>query len=141
MTTKSSKQQKEKYIHFGKNDKGQLGNGRNTDSNNPTLVRTENGFLEDVYKISAGDKTSLASTFDGKLYTWGDNTNKKIGLSLAEYNLGAEVKEGLNEKEEVIEIKDIEIVAGGKNHSAISDVNGFVYTVRTKYGWTAWNRR
>jgi len=114
---------------IGKNDKGQLGNGKNADSEYPTLVRTENGFLEDVYKISAGNKTSLAATFDGKLYTWGDNENKKIGLSLSAYNLATEVLEGLNEKETVIDIKDIEIVAGGKNHSAIADVNGFVYTV------------
>ena len=49
--------------------------------------------------------------------------------------------EGLNEKEEIIDIQDIEIVAGGINHSAVADANGFVYTCRSKHKWTAWNRR
>ena len=120
---------KEESIHFGKNDKGQLGNGKSVDSEYPTLVKTKEGYLEDVYIISAGNKTSLASTFSGKLYDWGNNENKKIGLSLSNYNLATEVTEGLNEQETIINMENIEIVAGGLNHSVIADVDGFVYTV------------
>ncbi|MDE5831049.1 MAG: hypothetical protein K2H53_05455 [Clostridia bacterium] len=60
---------------MGTGDLGQLGNGKNVSTSNPVIVLMEEGsFLSNIYKVSAGNKTSMAVTMDGKVYEWGNNT-------------------------------------------------------------------
>ena len=121
----------EGYVYsLGKNDKGQLGVNDIYDSQTPTLVRTED-YLTDVYEIAAGNKTSIATTMDGNLYVWGDNTNKKLGLGLSFYKTATNIQEGINLDNQLINIKNVEIVSAGANHTAIADDSGNVYTVGT----------
>lgn len=49
---------------MGANEVGQLGNKMNIEFNTPSIVKTEEGFLENVITISAGTKTSIASTLE-----------------------------------------------------------------------------
>jgi alpha-tubulin suppressor-like RCC1 family protein len=63
---------------FGSNSFGQLGyNSTATQSLTPVQVV---GITGTVVGIAAGDNHSLAWTSDGKLYSWGRNSNGQLGL-------------------------------------------------------------
>ena len=69
------------YVYsIGKNDVGQLGDGTVKERTVPTLVKTADGYLENVANISAGTKTSMAVTYDGDAYVWGNNLSSRLGL-------------------------------------------------------------
>ncbi len=114
---------------LGSGQQGQLGNRKNTNYNVPTLVKTETGYLEDVASISAGNNTSMAVTFDGEAYVWGDNTNKKLGISDAKIAYAKQVTQIQDNESTELELKPFEIVEAGNNSSYLADINGFVYSV------------
>ena len=60
---------------WGQNGKGELGNGRKTDSSRPAKVLDLNG----VKAVAAGDGFTIALADDGTVWTWGDNTYGQLG--------------------------------------------------------------
>ena len=60
---------------IGKGELGQLGKPNYIEGKTPNLVRTVEGYLENVKEITAGNKTGMGITEEGKVYVWGDNTN------------------------------------------------------------------
>jgi len=61
---------------WGRNDKGQLGDGTIVDKSTPTLV--VNGNRKWV-QVSAGDRSTAGITDRGELYVWGTNTSGELG--------------------------------------------------------------
>ena len=61
---------------WGKNNKGQLGNGTTTDYHLPTLVST----LTDVAAFAIGPFHSLAIKKDSTTWAWGSNFYGKLGI-------------------------------------------------------------
>ncbi len=114
---------------LGKGNLGALGNGTYIEKTVPTLVKTSEGFLNNVSSISAGVQTSMAVTYDGKVYVWGDNTNKKLGIEDANTAIATEINTIQDKDGNPLNIEEMEIVETGKNHSSISDKNGFVYSI------------
>ena len=60
---------------WGQNNGGQLGNGTNTNQNNPVQIGTANNWSQ----ISAGRYHSLAIKTDGTLWAWGFNADGELG--------------------------------------------------------------
>ncbi len=118
-----------KLYSLGSGQQGQLGNRRNISLEMPVLVRTESGYLENVANISAGNNTSMAVTFDGKAYVWGDNTNKKLGIAEANINYAKQITQVQDKDGNVLEEKQFEIVEAGNNSSYLADTDGYVYSV------------
>ena len=112
---------------LGKNDYGQLGDGSTTERTVPVLVKTETGYLQNVANISAGSKASMAVTFDGKVYSFGQNNTSKLGIDSASSNIAVQVVNTQDLEDNALELERFEVVETGKNHSSIMDKNGFVY--------------
>jgi alpha-tubulin suppressor-like RCC1 family protein len=72
-----------RVVAWGKNNKGQLGNGTMDSSNVPVLVRNDTGALKDktVVAITTGYDHSLALCSDGTLAAWGNNSQGQCGVS------------------------------------------------------------
>lgn len=118
------------YVYsLGKGALGQLGNGKYADVTSPALIKTENGYLAEASEISAGNKISMAVTYDGKAYVWGDNTNKKLGITETKTAYAKEITKLQEKNGTEIDLRKIELVEAGTNHTTIVDEKGFVYTV------------
>jgi len=65
---------------WGENEDGQLGNGNNTDSNEPVIVDMS-GVLsgKTITAVAAGRYHSLALASDGIVYAWGGNRYGQLG--------------------------------------------------------------
>ncbi|MBO5478752.1 MAG: cadherin-like beta sandwich domain-containing protein [Clostridia bacterium] len=113
----------------GTGDKGQLGNGKQINTKEPVIVKTKDGYLSNVYKVSVGNKMAMAVTLNGDVYVWGDNTNSKIGISDKLTTYATKITKVQDKQENEIPLKAMENVAAGKNKSSLSDVDGFVYSV------------
>ena len=64
---------------FGKNDKGQLGDGTTRNSSTPKFITSN------VLKISAGAEHAVIMKTDGKAYAFGSNNHKQISSLDVEY--------------------------------------------------------
>jgi alpha-tubulin suppressor-like RCC1 family protein len=60
---------------WGRNDKGQLGDGSSVNSNVPVQVGTANDWAS----ISAGNEHSIALKSNGTIWSWGDNSSGQLG--------------------------------------------------------------
>ena len=114
---------------LGTGDLGQLGNKTLLPKTVPTLVRVENGYLENAIEVSAGTKTSFGLTLDGKAYSWGDNTSSKLGIEGKTVDFATQITKVQDKDGNELELKKIENIETGRTHSSISDEDGFVYTV------------
>jgi alpha-tubulin suppressor-like RCC1 family protein len=71
-----------KVVAWGQNKLGQLGNGLYSDSSSFAPVLIAGGTqLSDVIAIATGSYHNLALTADGKVFSWGSNSNGQLGLS------------------------------------------------------------
>ena len=71
-----------KVYTWGKNNYGQLGNGKTTNSSMPICISdTENSVLKgkNIKNISANGYTVCAIDDNGKVYTWGKNNYGQLG--------------------------------------------------------------
>ena len=66
---------------WGKNERGQLGNGTRTEISGSVQVRGPEGkgFLTDVVAVDGGLNHSLALRRDGTVWAWGSNANGRLG--------------------------------------------------------------
>ncbi|MBQ4640003.1 MAG: hypothetical protein IJB69_05765 [Clostridia bacterium] len=62
-----------KVYAWGRNNNGQVGNGKRRNVQEPYLLP-----LENIVQIAGGGKFSLALAADGTLYGWGNNENHEI---------------------------------------------------------------
>ncbi|MFG1489099.1 hypothetical protein ABMA58_07590 [Oceanospirillum sp. HFRX-1_2] len=71
---------------FGKNDKGQLGTGTvtTTDDDQNKSMPTAVAGLSDIIQIAAGANTSYALDSNGTLWGWGSNTKGELGITSTE---------------------------------------------------------
>jgi len=102
---------------WGANNKGQLGDGTNTDRYLPVKVKGENGngFLANIRKIAAGGNHCLALDADGNVWAWGDNTYGQLGNGTYNDSVYPVKVTGLPE---------IIMIAAGQKHSIAIDKNG-----------------
>ena len=139
---------------FGNNESGQLGNLTNTDSENPTLVKTSDGnILENVIEISAGKNTSMCITEDGTAYGFGNNKNSNLGITansdststdslssstsssstttstITAANYATKITSVNDISGDTIDLPKFELVETSDTNSTLMDENGFVYTV------------
>ena len=113
-----------KVMAWGQNEVGQLGNGTYEDSSSFVPVTTADGTeLTSVIAIAAGSYHNLALTGDGKVYTWGSNSNGQLGLSST-----------VDDQRRAVQIQNlspIAAVAAGAYHSIARTSSG------TLVGWGA----
>ena len=66
---------------WGRNARGELGNGTTTQSTVPVQVKGESGigYLSDVVSIAAGADHSIALKSDGTVWAWGNGVAGQLG--------------------------------------------------------------
>ena len=65
---------------WGRNDKGQLGNGTTDDRPNPTLISfTDLQAGETIRNVIAGSEYAHAVTTQGRVFAWGSNSSGQLG--------------------------------------------------------------
>jgi len=100
---------------FGENDRGQLGNGSNEDSDYPILVT-----ISDIVMIAAGSDSTYAIDVNGSLWGWGENNDGQLGQ-------GEEDTADHSTPVRIPLIESVTSVAAGKAHVLALGVSGKVY--------------
>ncbi|QVK16776.1 DUF5011 domain-containing protein [Mycoplasmatota bacterium] len=111
---------------WGANSNGQLGDGTNTDKSIPTEITSNFNLVvgETITKVSLGDYHSSAITSEGRIFTWGANSNGQLGDGTTiSRNTPTEITIGVGET-----IKEVSL---GSNHSSAITSEGKLYT----WGW------
>lgn len=110
----------------GLNSRGQLGNGTLDYTADLTQVKTsENTYLTNIIKISAGDSHMLAMTSNGDVYTWGLNNYGQLGQNSNDnstYAVKVLSEDGQGFLTNIIDI------SAGTAHSSAVDKFGNLYT-------------
>lgn len=105
---------------WGRNDKGQLGQGSPIDTSNvPSPVQVLGGGTDwdtDAGKISAGPSTAYAIKTDGTLWVWGSNASEELGYGSPTINRVS---------------SPIQTVAGGNDWSSINAGDSSVGAIKT----------
>lgn len=70
---------------WGRNNRGQLGDGTFTTRRRPTLVSNPagSGWLTGVAEVSTDDQNSCARLTSGQVVCWGDNASGQLGIGAA----------------------------------------------------------
>jgi len=137
---------------WGFNNKGQLGDGSTVDKLTPIKVHAgeqnpghPNYDIQDIVSVSAGEDHSMALDANGLVYTWGQNSYDKDGISKGRLGAGNTTADSNNLPVKVHGVnntgylENIVAVSAGWNHCmAMEDYNlfdpnykGRVYT----WGW------
>ena len=104
---------------WGKNDRGQLGDGTNTNRNTPVSITTVQNSAVHWSYAAAGGYHNLAVKTNGELYAWGSNAKGKLGDG-TKTSRNAPVRVGTN--------SNYSRVSAGFNHSlAISSKGDKLY--------------
>lgn len=106
---------------WGRNDKGQLGNGTTTDSAVPVSV-SDIKFKD----AAAGSGHVAAVSTNGTVYTWGENGEGQLGR-------GSESSKYLTSPGYIKTMYDIESVYAGSNSSAAIRSDKSIYMWGTTY--------
>jgi len=101
---------------WGSNNHGQLGNGTNTNSNNPLKINE----ISNIKRISAGNEHTIALDSYGKIWIWGNNENGRLG-------------DGTSDKEknipiQITELNEIVEIDAGFGHSLALKLDGTVWS-------------
>ncbi|MFH0796212.1 MAG: choice-of-anchor D domain-containing protein [Candidatus Omnitrophota bacterium] len=116
---------------WGKNNRGQLGDGTNTDSSNtPVQVKGAGGidYLINITAIAGGADHTMALKDDGTVWTWGGNDCGQLGDGTnTDTNVPVQVKGEFGEDF----LTDIIAIAGGGDHTIALKDDGTVWT----WGW------
>jgi alpha-tubulin suppressor-like RCC1 family protein len=106
---------------WGRNNYGQLGNGKRSKKNTPILVKN----LNDVIAIAGGTWHSLALKQDGTVWAWGRNDYGQLGDGT------------FRNKKTPVEVKDLAdvvAIAGGHLHSLALKSDGTVWAWGSNWG-------
>ena len=109
---------------WGYNGDGGLGDGTNTDSNQPVAVKTDGALSGKTVKaLSAGDVHTCALTTDGAVYCWGYNYDGELGdgTNTASNEPVAVKTDG------ALSGKTVAALAGGSYHTCVLTTAGTVY--------------
>jgi alpha-tubulin suppressor-like RCC1 family protein len=102
---------------WGYNDFGQLGDGTNSDSAIPVMVKT----LDNITEISAGTSHCLALRRDGTVWTWGSDhygeIDGKVGSDINNKNIPVQVN-----------ISGVKAISTGNGYSVALKDDGTVWT-------------
>ena len=120
-----------KICTWGGNEYGQLGDGTNQERSTPKCISDITGSdlnNKNIIKIYISKKTTMALDDEGKVYTWGYNSNGELGDGTTENkNIPKCISDIQNSSLNNIYIKEINIYEDN-NASIISlDNNGKVY--------------
>ena len=109
----------------GRNDYGQLGNGKTSKQNTLTQVKGPNGvgYLKDIIAITAGNVSSYALTKYGTVYSWGYNYYGSFGIGYTTSNNANYYPIQMQKVNNIIQI------SAGENHIALLDADGSVWQV------------
>lgn len=105
-------------LAWGANESGQLGDGTYQDRPAPVPVSS---VLRNVVQVSAGWKHAVALTADGRVWTWGDNTNGEIGN-------GSTSTTGVYVPFQVPGLSNMIGVSAGDRYTAALKADGTVWT-------------
>ena len=109
----------------GQNDKGQLGQGNNIDSNIPLQVKIDaNTYLTNVKQIDVAKKSVIALTRNGQVYVWGLNDWGQLGQGDSENLIYATRMKGVDG---IGYIENIIDVSASEANTALIDKDGNVY--------------
>ncbi len=110
-----------KIYAWGRNEKGQLGNGASENSAVPVEVN-----LSGAVDIAAGGGFAAAVTSDGRVCTWGENGEGQLGR-------GRSSLRSSSEPGRITEISNIKSVSAGPSGAAAIRADGSVYAWGTVY--------
>lgn len=120
---------------WGANDKGQLGNGTNDNSN----IAIKVDGINDIVKVRAYKNISIAITKDGDVYIWGEGYSS-LPMRLISSHKMADFQGGIFLSEEglIYNISNLETkiepysqiakIAGGVDHYVALSVHGYAYS-------------
>ena len=119
-----------KVYSWGANDQGQLGNGTTTDSNLPVEVKVEGTPMagKKIVQTAIGVTHSMALDSEGKVYSWGENTNGLLGTGDA---TPATLPVAVRTAGTPMAGKKIVQISAGGSHSMALDSEGNIYA----WGW------
>lgn len=103
---------------WGANGNGQLGDGSYTSTSSPVKVSS---LLSNVVQVSAGWKHAVALTSDGKVWTWGNNSEGAIGN-------GVTSTIGVTTPFQVPGLSNVRIVSAGDRFTGVLKSDGTVWT-------------
>ena len=114
---------------WGRNARGELGNGTTTQSTVPVQVKGESGigYLSDAVSIAAGADHSIALKSDGTVWAWGNGVDGQLGDGTSGVGV---------DKSTPVQVKgpggngyltDVVAVAAGYNHSMALKTDGSVW--------------
>lgn len=106
---------------WGRNDKGQLGNGTTTDSALP--IALEYGMFTDA---AAGTAHMVALDSKGYVYTWGENSEGQLGR-------GSENRKSIDSPGKVAKLMGITSVSAGPGSSAAVRQDNSIFYWGTTY--------
>jgi alpha-tubulin suppressor-like RCC1 family protein len=110
---------------WGSNQRGQLGNGTTTDSSVPVAVDASGALSgKTITKIAAGLGHAVALASDGKVITWGFNSNGQLGIGSAATQV---LVPTAVESTGVLAGKSVTAIAAGYFHSLALGANGHIY--------------
>jgi len=99
---------------WGKNDKGQLGDGTTTDRTAPVTI----AGLPNLKAVAAGGSHTVALDTDGKVWTWGSNSNGQLGDNSTNNKATPAQVTGL---------PTVKAIAAGRDHTVVLDEDGTVW--------------
>lgn len=112
---------------WGRNDKGQLGNGTFQNQSVPVQVKglDEQGFLDQIVAINSGDDYVLALRSDGTVWSWGNNNYGQLGNGT---NQQSNIPVQVQFKDESGKNVKIQAVVAGSAHNIAMSTDKQLYT-------------